>query len=411
MSVRRARRLGSLGLDVRWHASDREWKNARLVDLSLGGALLSCGAGADGLKSGQRLAVVFERRSDGLKFEVTAEITRIIARENNPHRVATRFVELKQDAAKSLSLVMNEGEAEEDAADDDDDVFTSDGAFAGKPLHLLRLHEMSLYELFAIDAACANGELESRCEELIALVDDARAKAVGKRESRLNVLHQSLLRMRPLWNDPVKRARYDLRWGFFRVEDRLDDADAGKGLPSAVLAAIWFDLYPDQVRAAEKVMLRAREDGIVTCLKKALELDPFNRRRRQRLDLIENPPEPDDEGPAMPAPGAVPTVRGSVGDLPLFTLLRAAAEDDEDLEVVLRKAGKAVGVVGVTRGEMVTAIAGDTRGVDALRKLHAIVDATFVAKYTSPRIHLRHMKTRALDMIEQALNETGAFSS
>ena len=69
------------------------------------------------------------------------------------------------------------------------------------------------------------------------------------------------------------------------------------------------------------------------------------------------------------------------------------------------------GVVGVTRGEMVTAISGDTRGVDALRKLHAVVDATFVAKYTSPRVHLRHMKTRALDMIEQALNETGAFSS
>ncbi len=417
--VRRDPRIGSLGLTTRYRRVDQEpWHDGTLHDLSVGGALLQCARPA----VGERLEVRLTRASDNFELDLRVEITRLVARADGETAAGVRFLMLKRDMAKKIAALLNEAhrlEAEDLQQHNDERVpivgerrvTTSPDDAPPTPLHpddaavpalsTLRLHDVSLYDLLELDPACPDGALESKCEALIADVSRLAGEAVGRREERLRILHMSLERMRPLWNDPIKRARYDLRWGYLRAEDRVRDGERGAGVHPHMLAGIWFDLYPDSVREADRLVAQAKGDKeMLEALRKAVELDPFCRPKRKQLAQLESPGA---HAIRVRDTQETPTMRGSLSDLPLRSLLRSVAEDEDDAEIVVRVGAKAVGVVGFTQGDVVTAICGDARGLAALRALIAVREGTFQARYASPREHLRHMRAAAIPLLEQAL--------
>jgi hypothetical protein len=415
--VRRDPRIGSLGLTTRYRRVDTEaWHDGKLHDLSVGGAMLQCARPA----VGERLEVRLTRASDNFELDLKVEITRLVARADGETAAGVRFLMLKRDTAKKIAALLNEAHRLE-AADlqqhNDERVVvgprraSSDEDAPPTPAHpddaavpalsTLRLHDVSLYDLLELDPACADGALESKCEELIADVARLASEAVGRREERLRILHVSLERMRPLWSDPIKRARYDLRWGYLRAEERMRDGERGAGVHPHMLAGIWFDLYPDSVREADGLVAQAKNDKeLLEALRQAVTLDPFCRRKRKQLMQLESPGAREVR---VRDAQETPTMRGSLSDLPLRSLLRSVAEDEDDAEIVVRVSGKAIGVVGFTQGDVVTAICGDARGLAALRALTAVREGTFQARYASPREHLRHMRSPAIPLLEQAL--------
>lgn len=392
LPVRRDRRVSALALsvDVRLKSGDA-WTPSKLHDLSIGGALIKCTLAVS-------VGDAFELRlSDPALGEVIAVVVarplRLLTRSDGVW-AAVRFAALTPEATAGLAAVLS------DALDDeglDDKSEEAEEITAAATLTALRLHDVSVYDLFDIDPACHDGQLESRCEDLIASVADDIKAAVGRREARLKVLHASLERLRPLWNDPVKRARYDLRWGYVRAANRLRDAESRRGLDAYTLTAIWFDLYSDRVRAANRAVARARgRDQTLKALRLALDDDPFCPEKRARLASLEH-------GGAAAVVSAVdaPFVRGSLADVSLASLLHGVAENDADIDVVIRVGGTAVGVVGIFGGAVVTSIAGHDRGVAALRRLCAITDGTFQARYAPPREHLRHMDVPATELLDE----------
>ena len=87
--------------------------------------------------------------------------------------------------------------------------------------------------------------------------------------------------------------------------------------------------------------------------------------------------------------------------MPLLRLLYSVALEDSDIDVVVKQGTKAVGVVGILRGELVTAIAGRARGLPALTQLCSLTDGRWRARSAAPREHLRHMSNvSAADVLE-----------
>lgn len=443
--VRREPRASNVVLAARYRClGDEVWSRGAIFDLSIGGALLST---RQALKAGERLELRLARSGGGPDLELVAEVMRTVERSDGP-AAGVRFLQLTPEVAGYLAEVLNEalGDA---AADVDKDVPTQGAAPEGVPsdpstleasrLSMIRLHDRSLYDLLGVDPSCPDGELESRCEALIASVARVRAEAKGARADRLRVLHNSLERLRPLWNDPIKRARYDLRWGFIRAAERLRAASTGAGVHAHILAAIWLDLYPDRVREAEAVMREARrsKEGQREALLDAVQLEPFSRRWREQLQALRQAEEATAAGSAepplatpektsvtkvstlsrfitadvgdaldepMPAPGAViPSVRGSLTDLPLRGLLGSLAADADDAEVEVRVDGKQAGLVGMLRGDIVIASCGSLRGEDAVRALAALSHGTFLVRYCEPREELRHMRSSATELLTRVM--------
>lgn len=416
---RRGRRVSVLALSVHVRPLDtKPWREGRLRDLSIGGALLSSEMP---LAIGDRFELRITHPEEGIVAEVKAEVLRVIQRSEG-NWFGVRFMELTAEATAGLAGVLSDalhddlGEARAPQASPTTPTTTSsttttttttanaDGAMTtektqgGTPtLTALRLHDVSVYDLFEIDAACTDGELEGLCEDLMATVMRDAAAASGRREARLRVLHASLERLRPLWTDPIKRARYDLRWGYVRAAARLHDAASGAGLDAYTLAALWMDIYPEKVRQANAAVRAARgRSAIVSALKAGLEMDPFCSDKRRRLAGLEG-----GDVSASVAAGDAPFVRGSLSDVSLASLLHGVAANEADIDVVVRVGNKAVGVVGIHSGILVTAIAGGERADSALRLLFKLPEGTFQARYAPPRDHLRHMQTPALEMLEE----------
>lgn len=429
--VRRDVRWEALGLvtSIRSLGDAGPWSASDLHDLSVGGALLRFPSQP---ALGERFELQLARAKDSLSIVVRIEVVRLVARADGP-AAGVRFLELKGDVAKKIAAVLSEAHVAaaseetlteasvsqvvdafqsianghdpgDDIPDADVDVDVDEVVPA---LSTLRLHDVSLYDLLELEPTCDDGALESKCEELIADVGRQMQAAVGRREERLRILHTSLERMRPLWSDPIKRARYDLRWGYVQAEERFLAAARGTGVHPHVLAGIWFDLYPESVRTANRIiqaataMANPSDADMIAALRQALELDPFCRRKRQLLASLENPDSQPDKSPVI---AEAQTMRGNLADLPVSTLLRTMAEDSEDVEIVVRSGGKAIGVVGFTGGDVVTAICGEARGLAALKLLAAVREGTFQARYASPREHLRHMCEPAQALLEQVVS-------
>jgi hypothetical protein len=146
-------------------------------------------------------------------------------------------------------------------------------------LSAVGLRERSIYELLQVDPLCPDTVLATGCQALIERVERDGATAEGYRASSLMVLHTSLARLRPLWSDPVKRLRYDFRWGHVRAAERIHAARHGHGVSLKVLAEVWSSLYPERVRKAEALLAAAppTTPGHAVAAREADELDPFCR--------------------------------------------------------------------------------------------------------------------------------------
>jgi len=265
------------------------------------------------------------------------------------------------------------------------------------------LQKHSLYELLGVDAACVDGELESRCEMLIESVIEAASRAIGKRREKLEILAQSLGRLRPLWGDPVKRARYDLRWNYVRAEERLVEAVRGSGVHAHVLAGIWLDLYPERVREAEAcvraagVSLTARNEAV----RAAMDLDPFSKRWRRELAALW------DTGGAMLDPildgplkrGDVRVVRGSLADLPIKAMVESLILEETDADIELRVGADVLGTVGIAQGAIVLATSMKRTGLDALRAVMSVREGLFQIRYAAPPEERRNMLMPAREFL------------
>jgi hypothetical protein len=93
-----------------------------------------------------------------------------------------------------------------------------------------------------------------------------------------------LARLRPLWSDPVKRLRYDLRWGHVHAEERIEAARLGTGVHLKILAEVWGAPYPEKVRQADAIVEAAPPSGPArgAALRQARALDPFCRLWREQ---------------------------------------------------------------------------------------------------------------------------------
>jgi hypothetical protein len=357
------------------------WSAAHLHDLSLGGAQLRTSTAALGMSD------LLEARltaDDEVVAQVTAQVVRLLERDG-AQWLAVRFNAVGPDAAAGIARLLGHiGVA-------DDEPTTTTGG-----VDELRLHDVSIYELLELDPAAGNAELEAACEALIQRVAAEAHVATGRKEARLQIVLSSLQRLRPLWSDPIKRARYDLRWGYLRIPDRLHAADEGTGPSLWTLSGIWFDLFPDRVRSASAVLRGVRDrEPLIAALVKALELDPFCPRKRAHLTNLNR------GATELAVADDAPFVRGTLREMPLLRLLYSVALEDGDIDVVVKQGKKAVGVVGILRGELVTSIAGRNRGLPALVQLCGLTEGRWQARNAAPREHLRHMTgVSAADVLE-----------
>jgi PilZ domain len=380
------------------------WRDCPVRDISVSGALIGCGTE---VAVGHTLELRLTRKDNDSDVVLGAEVLR--AQLGSAQDAALRFLTLTPDATRWLSSLLG---AEHQVEETDIGAApTRDGSRYDGPsvealaLSSIRLHEQSLYELLTLEPACTDGELESRCEKLIQDVALAEQEAVGRRQDRLRVLGRSLTRLRPLWTDPVKRARYDLRWGYVRAEERILEAKRGAGVHPHILAGIWYDLFPTKVREAEELVKKARsETELRAAFMRAIELEPFARKWREKVAALQRPVTEDTEGASMPSPFIdSPTVRGKLSDLPLRGLLLSMCDNNEDAELEVRFLGKSLGLIGISAGDVVIAICGEERGLPAIRSLTSVRDGEFQVRYAKPREDLRHMQEPAADLLRAAL--------
>ncbi len=439
--VRRDPRAANVVLAARYRClGDETWRRGSVFDVSIGGALISCD---DTMGVGQRIELRLARAGGGPELELVAEVLRTVERADGA-AVGVRFMQLSPEVAGYIAEILNDalGDGPGETQEGEPVVATGaeppgidPGGLGSAQLSAIRLHDRSLYELLGVDASCPDGELESRCEALIQSVLRLKGEAKGYRHDRLRVLHNSLERLRPLWNDPVKRARYDLRWGIARAEERVRAAAAGTGIHAHLLSAIWLDLYPERVREAEALMrnARRRRHDLKAALIDAVGLEPFARRWREQLQELRGPAEAAADEGALPAPAPslarettrsrfvtadldldldapmaaptseTPSVRGSLADLPLHGLLRSLAVDEDDAEIEVRVYGRQAGLVGLAGGLIVVASFGEARGPEALRALGSLRNGSFVVRYCPPRGELRHMSAPAVELLAEVM--------
>ena len=292
---------GSLGPE------EPQWLEASVTDLSIGGALVRAEVV---FQAGHRLEVRIAAPDGGEPIDVMAHVARSL-----DHGMGVRFMHLSAAVAHRLAGILNEAVATPSVAapaaarvvvPGDHPPAPSPGAHdsfasmpsmtgvyqaftqtiddeASDPLADFALRERSIYDLLNLDPMCAGSQLARGCQSLLERVERDLVNADGRRASRLGVLQTSLQRLSPLWSDPVKRLRYDLRWGHVRADERIAAARRGDGVSLKVLAEVWSSLYPDRVRQAAAVLDNAPPSGPahVVARQEADALDPFCRLWRE----------------------------------------------------------------------------------------------------------------------------------
>ena len=304
---------GSLGPEA------PQWLEASVTDLSIGGALVRAEVI---FPAGHRLEVRIAAPDGGEPIDVMAHVARSL-----DHGMGVRLMHLSAAVAHRLAGILNEavakpalsaastapaaaaapapaparveapGGAPPAPAPSAHDPFAATPSMTGvyqaftqtiddeasDPLADFTLRERSIYDLLNLDPMCAGSQLARGCQSLLERVERDLVNADGRRASRLGVLQTSLQRLSPLWSDPVKRLRYDLRWGHVRADERIAAARRGDGVSLKVLAEVWSSLYPDRVRQAAAVLDNAPPSGPahVVARQEADALDPFCRLWRE----------------------------------------------------------------------------------------------------------------------------------
>jgi hypothetical protein len=263
------------------------WWSATVTDLSIGGAFLACTVPC---APDRRMELHVQLLRHGFPPEVLVVMAQVV--RSSGDGVGVRFIQLSAELAGRLAALVKE------AMDHGPGPmpWTASAAAAPQPtvaapelvdvdslLSAVGLRERSIYELLRVDPLCPDTVLATGCQALIERVERDGATAEGHRASSLMVLHTSLARLRPLWSDPVKRLRYDFRWGHVRAAERIEAARHGHGVSLKVLAEVWSSLYPERVRKAEALLTAAQPTtpAAAAAAREADELDPFCRLYRQ----------------------------------------------------------------------------------------------------------------------------------
>lgn len=433
--ARSAPRL-SVALDGSYCPLDSDvWLPTSVTDLSISGALL---LSPKPLAVGDRLELRLSRGRGEAPLEVLCQV----ARRDDGRSMGVRFVHLSAEVTRGLAGILNGA-----LNHADDHAHAGDVGFGGdiddaseaERLSLIALRERSIYDVLALDPGCSDQALAEACEAFIARVERVVDQTSGVVQQRLRVLNASLQRLRPLWADPVKRVRYDFRWGYVRANERIEAANEGTGLHMHLLAGIWMSLYPERVRAASSLW-RAGDAGGA----RAAELDPFCHRWRStsapsRPTLPSNPNVTSrlqlpshfslsrlEQGlDGLAALAAAPAsnsnawterrgvnsritgrdteiVRGALADIPLDAMVQTLFRDHDDGEIVIRRDGVQVGSIGVAGGFVVVSRCGDTIGPGACAALAKTPGGRFVVQYEPPPPARQHMRLTKDDYLAAA---------
>lgn len=261
------------------------WWPATVTDLSIGGAFL-----ASTVRSppDRRMELHVQLPRPPYEPEVVRVMAQVVRASDDG--LGVRFMQLSAEIAGRLATVLT-GAMDHGPGPMPSAVVHATAPPAGPGpglvdvdglLQAVALRERSIYELLQLDPLCPDQVLADGCQMLIERVERELATADGQRASSLRVMHTSLARLRPLWSDPVKRLRYDLRWGHVRAAERIEAARRGHGVSLKVLAEVWSSLYPERVRKAEALLAAAPPGtpGHSAAAREADELDPFCRLHR-----------------------------------------------------------------------------------------------------------------------------------
>jgi hypothetical protein len=259
------------------------WWPATVTDLSIGGAFLACTIPC---APDRRMELHMQLPRHPHAPEVVVVMAQVV--RGSDDGLGVRFMQLSAELAGRLAALVQEGMdhvpgpmpwTASAPAVPHAVVAAPEPVDVDSLLSAVGLRERSIYELLRLDPLCPDQVLATGCQALIDRVERDGATAEGHRASSLMVLHTSLARLRPLWSDPVKRLRYDFRWGHVRAAERIDAARRGHGVSLKVLAEVWSSLYPERVRKAEALMAATPPTTPAhdAAAREADELDPFCR--------------------------------------------------------------------------------------------------------------------------------------
>ncbi len=266
------------------------WWPGTVIDLSVSGALVTSERPVlPGRQIELHIRVPHARGvGDAVIIRVVAQIMR-----SDHAGMGVRFTRLTADIAAQLAAALHDAMAQTrpPAALPRTHTIPNFGVGDDGALSAISLRERSIYDLLGLDPLCADEVLARACAALEEQVErelESATDTSGARAKHLLVLKTSLSRLRPLWSDPVKRLRYDLRWGHVFADERLEAAWHGTGVHLKVLAEVWASLYPDRIRQADAIIDGAPPSGPGrgAALKTARELDPFCRLWREQNQAL-----------------------------------------------------------------------------------------------------------------------------
>ncbi len=178
----------------------------------------------------------------------------------------------------------------------------------------------TIYERLRLPPECDDSALTDGLERLIASVEQSLEQIPpGRQKDQAAVFKQTLERMRPLCQDPIKRAAYDFHNGIVRAEERIAAAAAGRGPSLVKLQEAWKRIFSSEVREGKRLFMEARRGApeAAAMLEQARRLDPFNAQYRQAMTT---------QPPMAPAPAVAPSPFGVPAATPMAAAATASPE-------------------------------------------------------------------------------------
>lgn len=337
-----------------------EWMQVRVADLSLGGTfVLTDRFMAEGTRVDVGLAF-----PSGIRLFFVADVARVVPDgPRGPGGLGLQFLPSTPENERALKRELEPRmEAVPPPAAGAPGV--SGPAAGGPPSGASSTSELtiSIYERLRLPPDCDALVLGQALERLIASLElSLEAMPAGNQRDQARVFKQSLERIRPICQDPMKRVAYDFNHGYVRAEERIAAAALGKGPPLSKLQEVWKRIFPDDVREARQLLAEARKGGpdAAQLLARARSLDPFNPQLQAPVaspppapppapppvvspPAAFAPPQPPPAAVAPPAPAVSPNPFGSPPSAPLAqpppvppaTGASAPVLDDDDLPLV-----------------------------------------------------------------------------
>jgi uncharacterized Ntn-hydrolase superfamily protein len=149
-----------------------------------------------------------------------------------------------------------------------------------------------LYEALGVDPRAGEEEIDRRVRKMRALMTDLPRDSTPREHARMQIAVRVLNRVGRLLRDPEERLEHDLRHGLIYADERIRAASESEAELDRLLRA-WRRVYKDESARAEALAREAEEavraglrDRARTTLARALELDPFDHKKRALLRSV-----------------------------------------------------------------------------------------------------------------------------